>query len=187
MSTDKAELRGIVRREIAALSQEYIDSSNLGIFQNVTAFPEFKNAETLMIYYSVDREPYTIKIAQFALEQGKRVVFPFCYRGGIMDARLVSNIDELKPAMLGIPAPSAEAEIVAPGEIDLVIVPALTYDRHGFRLGYGGGYYDRYLPQTRAFKVGVARESLLRDDLPHEAHDISVDCLVTEKQVSRLG
>ena len=187
MSTVKAELRGVVRGQIGELSQEYIDSSNLGIFQNMTALPEFKSAETLMIYYSVDREPDTVRIAARALELGKRVAFPYCCRGGIMDARLVLSLDELKPAMLGIPAPADDAPVIGPDEIDLIIVPALTYDSRGFRLGYGGGYYDRYLPQTRAFMVGVARESLLRDALPHEPHDVSVDCLVTEKQAARLG
>ena len=187
MSTIKDELRGVVRGQIVELEQEYIESSDLGIFQNITALPEFKSAETLMIYYSVGREPDTVKIARYALELKKRVAFPFCYRGGIMDARLVSSLDELKPAMLGIPAPAADSAVIAPDELDLIIVPALTYDAHGFRLGYGGGYYDRYLPQTRAFKVGAAREKLLWGDLPHEPHDVSVDCLVTEKQAARLG
>ena len=187
MDAGKTELRGIVREQIGALSQEYLADSNLGIFQNVVSLPEFKAAETLMIYYSVDREPDTMKIAARALELKKRVAFPFCYRGGIMDARLVSSLDELVPAMLGIPSPIGDASVVAPSELDFIVVPALAYDAAGFRLGYGGGYYDRYLPQTRAFRVGIARENLLRDDIPREPHDIAVNCLVTEKQAARLG
>jgi 5-formyltetrahydrofolate cyclo-ligase len=65
--------------------------------------------------------------------------------------------------------------------LELIIVPALTYDRMGYRLGYGGGYYDRYLLNIPAFTVGMARERLVRDALPRESHDVAMKCLATEK------
>jgi len=97
-----------------------------------------------------------------------------------MEARIVYDLSELQPAMLGIPAPAGTAPVIAPETLDLIIVPALTYDRAGFRLGYGGGYYDRYLFGIPAFTLGLARERLIEAELPKEPHDVAVKCVITE-------
>ena len=70
-----------------------------------------------------------------------------------------------------------------PEKIDLVLVPALAFDKECYRLGHGGGYYDRYLPRTRAFTVGLAREKMLFDRVPREAHDVPVMLVITEKRI----
>jgi len=136
-----------------------------------------------MLYCSVEREPCTLGIAEAALSAGKTVAFPFCFRGGIMQARAVSAVSELRPAMLGIPAPPEDAPVIAPEDLDIVIVPAIAFDEGGYRLGYGGGYYDRYLCSIPAYTIGLARERLIKGSLPRESHDISVRCVVTESEV----
>ena len=176
----KHELRQQVRAMISDLPDEYIAASDNGLFQGVTALSEFLGAQTVMLYYSVGREPGTLRIAETALALGKTVAFPYCYLGGRMEARAVQSLDELVPAMLKIPAPQNASASLTPDEIDLIIVPALTYDSEGFRLGYGGGYYDRYLSGIRAVTVGLARERLLYERLPREEHDIPVKRLITE-------
>jgi len=179
----KHALRREVRAEIDALSADYIEASNDGIFLNITNMEQFVQSRSLMIYYSVDREPDTLRIAEAALAMGKTVAFPYCYLGGKMEARAVNSLDELVPAMLKIPAPPKSSAYISPDALDLIIVPALTYDQDGYRLGYGGGYYDRYLENLPAFTAGIARERLLRDALPRETHDIAVNCLVTERSI----
>ena len=136
-----------------------------------------------MLYCSVKREPATMEIAKAALSAGKAVAFPFCYRGGIMEARIIHNLGELQPSMLGIPAPPRSAPVIAADELDMIIVPALAYDFSGYRIGYGGGYYDRYLSTTPALTVGIARERLMKDNIPVQPHDIAVRCIVTEERV----
>ena len=178
--TDKNELRRLVQGKIAALPEEYIAASNEGITRQIKQLPEFDRAQKILIYHSVGREPDTLSIVKALFDAGKTVAFPYCYRGGIMDAKVVSSLDELRPAVLGIPAPPDTAASLRPEELDLIIVPALTYDRDGFRLGYGGGYYDRYLTKTGAFTAGITRERLMRCVLPREPHDIAVKCLITE-------
>ena len=180
MNYSKADLRRKVSEEIAALPDDYIAASDNGLLLQVISLEEFIAARNIMIYCSVKREPETRGVARAAQSMGKTVAFPYCYKGGIMDARVVGDIDELLPAMLGIPAPQGCAPVIAPGELELVIVPALTYDLSGFRLGYGGGYYDRFLSGLPAYTVGLARERLIREELPRERHDIAVKCLVTE-------
>ena len=180
MIFDKAELRKVLRERIALLPGNYITKSNTALSLRVTLMPEFSVARNIMMYYSVEREPDTLEIAKIALSKGKTVAFPFCYRGGIMQARIVNSLSQLKPAMLGIPAPPENAPVIAPEDLDLVIVPALTYDKDGFRLGYGGGYYDRYLYEINALTIGLARERLIMDRLPRERHDIAVNRVITE-------
>jgi len=183
MNITKSKLRELTLSKIDALPEEYILESNSGILQNILSLKEYKDAQTIMLFYSVGREPDTISLANTALADNKKVTFPFCLRKGIMHAHVVNELSELRPAMLGIPAPSEDAPVLSPNELDLIVVPALAYDRAGFRLGYGGGYYDRYLADIPAFTVGIARERLLLDEVLREPHDIAVKCLVTEKDV----
>ena len=179
----KAQLRKQIIDEISALPDDYVFTSNKGLLQQVMSLEEFAAARNIMMYYSVKREPGTQGIAESALSMGKTVAFPFCFRGGIMQARAITSLSEMRPAMLGIPAPPDAAREIAASELDLIIVPALAYDGRGYRIGYGGGYYDRYLQDVRAFTVGLARERLMKDKLLVEPHDIAVKCIVTEERI----
>ena len=183
MSLTKSEMRKCLSKKIAALPDDYISDSDEGLLLRTTSLSQFINARNIMVYHSVEREPDTTGIAKAAFAMGKTVSFPYCYRKGIMHARIVKSLTELHPAMLGIPAPPETAPIIRPEELDLVIVPALTYDIAGYRLGYGGGYYDRYLSGTPAFMVGLARERLIMDILPRERHDVAVNCVITEARI----
>ena len=182
----KHELRRAVRAEIESLPESYVHSSDEGLFRNIMTLPEFLEAQSIMIYYSVGREPDTQRLAEYALSIGKTVAYPYCYLAGRMEARVVEKLSDLTPKMLGIPAPEKSAMLIAPHELDLVIVPALTFDRDGYRLGYGGGYYDRYLSGIDAFTIGMARERMLKDELPRESHDVSVHLLATESASMRF-
>jgi len=176
----KHDMRISIRKEISELPGDYITASDKGLLLQVTSHKEFIKARNIMMYHSVEREPGTLEISKAALAAGKTVAFPYCYRGGIMEARVISSLRELQPAMLRIPAPPDTAPVIDPMDIELIIVPALTYDRSGYRLGYGGGYYDRYLHSIPAFTLGLARDRLLTDELPREPHDVAVKCVVTE-------
>ena len=181
--SQKEELRRCVLEEIATLPDSYITRSNDKLLLKITSMAEFVAAKTIMLYCSVKREPDTWRIAEAALSSGKTVAFPYCYGRGVMEARSISCLSELRPAVLGIPAPPGDAPVIASDELDLIIVPALTFDIAGYRLGYGGGYYDRYLHNVRAITVGMARERLIKEKLPVEPHDIAVCHVVTEEGI----
>ena len=178
----KAHLRKSISAEISGLPDDYVSASDNGITMRVMSLEEFAAARNILVYYSVKREPATHEIAEKALSMGKTVAYPFCIRGGIMQARIVKSIAELRPAVLGIPAPLDNAPVIEPAELDLIFVPALSYDNSGFRIGHGGGYYDRFLSGIPAFTVGLARELLMKDKLPIEQHDIPVKCVITEER-----
>ena len=180
---DKAELRRQISEDISALPDDYLADSDIALYRQIISLPEFSSARNIMLYYSVKREPDTHAIAEFALRAGKTVAFPLCYRGGIMKPLIVGDLGELRPAMLNIPAPPDTAVQISPEDLDLIIVPALAYDINGYRLGYGGGYYDRFLLSSPAYTVGLSRERLMKRNLPVEPHDIAVKCVVTEERI----
>jgi 5-formyltetrahydrofolate cyclo-ligase len=144
--------------------------------------PEFVKARVVFSYYSLGREVDTVRLLQYALDAGKTVALPVCFKGGIMEARAITDLKELTRSDYGLLEPLNSERVVLPEELDFIVVPALAYDCDGYRLGWGGGYYDRYLTKTGAFRTGIGRHRLLREQLPREAHDVPVDCVVTEKR-----
>jgi 5-formyltetrahydrofolate cyclo-ligase len=104
-----------------------------------------------------------------------------------MEARAVTDLSGLERTKYGLMEPLSSTQIVPPEALDFIIVPALTYDRDGYRIGWGGGYYDRYLPRTKGFTCGVARERLLVETVPRETHDMAVACVATEKEARLQG
>ena len=183
---DKKAFRKAVLQEIEELSEEYIKASDKGIFENIAALPEFVAAKTIFAYISEKREPDTVRIIRKALEMGKTVALPVSYDGGHMEPRVIKSLDELVTGKFGIPAPQEDAPVLSVEEIDLIIVPAVTFGKDGYRLGRGGGYYDRFLEKFRGFSVGLGREKLVRE-VPTESHDMPVDCLVTEVEAYKIG
>lgn len=110
-----------------------------------------------------------------------RYVFPLCLPGRQLRFHQVQDPgQDMEPGALGILAPAAHTPSVGPEEIDLLVVPGVAFTRTGERLGYGGGYYDRYLPRcTRAQIVALAFSEQLADTLPSEAHDLRIPTIIT--------
>ena len=98
-----------------------------------------------------------------------------------MDARAVSDLSALRSGAFGIPEPGAELPCVPPEEIGLALVPGTAFDRSGFRLGRGGGYYDRFLPLVRGSRTGLCYGAFLLTVLPRTALDVPVDSIITEE------
>ncbi|MDR3278691.1 MAG: 5-formyltetrahydrofolate cyclo-ligase [Oscillospiraceae bacterium] len=186
MENGKAAFREKTAKAIAALDAEYLAESDAGIFIQIIALPEFIAAKTVLLYYSVGREPDTHRLIEHALAQGKTVALPVSLPNGVMEARVIGTLDGLSKRALGIPAPADGAALLLPEALDFIAVPAMTFDRAGYRMGRGGGYYDRYLPKTGAFTAGLARERLVAGKIPREPHDFPVRRLVTEKGPVRL-
>jgi len=179
----RAEL--LARRDAEdALSRAAADAQ---IKAHLLELPQFQAAQTVFCYVSMGAEVNTLGLLDDMLASGKTVCVPRCEGKALMRAFVLSNRDELEVGMLGIPAAPKGAPQVEPANIDLIVVPCLACDTAGFRIGYGGGYYDSYLgaltPGGRSTTVALCRESLLLEHAPREDHDIAVDIVVTDKQV----
>ena len=98
-----------------------------------------------------------------------------------MQAHEIPSWETLVPGAFQIPEPGCGTPVLPPEAFDLAIVPAVAFDREGYRLGRGGGYYDRYLEQTNCVKAGLCFESFLLPSVPHEAHDVRMDRIFTEE------
>ncbi len=181
----KKRLREKLREDMVALSLEYIAKSDAAIFEKLVSMPEFESAKTIFTYLSVDREVDTRRFIEYAITQGKTILLPIL-RGKEMTAAAVTDLSTLVKGVLGIPRPPEGLPETDPSSADLIIVPAMAYDRLGMRLGRGGGFYDRLLNRCSAVSVGLAREKLVLDELVTEEHDMGVDILVTEKVIARI-
>lgn len=148
----------------------------------VLELPFFARARTIGLYAPVGNEVDTRHLCEEALEGGAVVAYP-----GVVDQSMkfvrYSADCIWRPGNFGIPVPHGYAEcVVAPEEFEVIIVPGATFDHYGNRLGYGKGFYDRYLPQcgSQCVYVGLAYDFQLEDSLPCECHDVSLDYVITD-------
>ena len=186
-------LRRRIRAERTALAAapEWKDAC-LCIQQGLLAHRCWKRAENIVLYIAVKGEVDTALLLGQAWESGKNVFLPRCRKGGEMDLVRCSSLDELVISSFGIPEPPLcpGSILLKPGEMSrgttLVVTPALAFDRLGFRLGYGGGYYDRLFAHSECVSAGLAYEALVLPFLPREPWDRPVDLLCTEKGIQEM-
>ncbi len=154
---------------------------------------EFTAAATVLFYAAFKSEVQTMAAIEESLEMGKRVALPLTLAAErqLQPYLVTDPARELRPGYCSIQEPDPGlAPALDPREIDLVLVPGSVFDRHGGRLGYGGGFYDRFLarPAVKAFRVGLACElQVAPGRLVLAPHDQPLDCLVTEKTVYRFA
>ena len=181
IAEDKAALRRQVRLTLECLSPEAVRRGDDALFAAFSALPQVEAASTLFAFWGIPgREPDTGRLIRALTARGKRVGLPRMLPGRQREVRLYEPDRPLVPASFGILEPLADAPLLARPDIDLALVPAVCYDRSGFRLGFGGGYYDRWLSGFSGFTVGLCRDCVLQDRVPTEDHDCRVDLLLTE-------
>lgn len=179
----KQELRAEIAAQVKALDAAYCENADAAICRAVWESELYQNANTMFCYIGTDREIDTRALLLRALADGKTLALPLCVGKGIMEARQIRSLDDLVSGKFGIPAPGADCPIVEPEAFDLVIVPCSTGNARGQRLGYGGGFYDRYLGKTNCPRMLLCREKLVKQDIPVEEHDLIMDYIATEQGV----
>ena len=145
----------------------------------------YKNAQTILCYATLKDEINTYRIIERALKDGKRVALPRCSDlNGSMDFYYIKSLSDLSVGAFGIREPDPTAcEKVQDFSACVCLVPALAFDKSGYRLGYGKGYYDRFMKKFIIITVGLCYNDFLRDTLPVEKHDESVDYIATESEI----
>jgi 5-formyltetrahydrofolate cyclo-ligase len=147
------------------------------------ALPELEAATTIMLFATFRSEVDTGPLLSWAMERGKTVCLPRVLGPRLMAAyRITDPAADLTSGAWGIPEPREGLQEVPPERMDAVVVPGAAFDIDGRRCGYGGGFYDTYLPRTRPGIpwVALAFEAQLVDELPCEPHDLACGQLVTE-------
>lgn len=179
---EKRRLRRRIRELEEGLTQDQRIHSDACLQKRFLELDAVARTETLLLYDSMGTEVDTHFLMYTLWNQGKRVVLPCCLPDHQMVGRVYAP-DCLRQHPYGMWEPAKECEAVAPEDIDLVLVPAVCYDRSGMRLGRGGGYYDRYLAEYRGMTVGLCREWLLQETIPAEEWDRPVGMVLTEQRV----
>lgn len=152
--------------------------------ERVLADAGFQAAKVVCFYVSMPHEWDTRELISCALAQGKTVCVPRCAEDGLMHMHQIDAVEQAgEVSGFGVCEPGASRPIMDPKDIDCIIVPALTCDVHGYRLGSGKGYYDRYLKQTCALTIALCAQEDLLDRLPSEAFDVPCKKVITEDQV----
>lgn len=179
-----------IRREVIArrdaLSSEVRSDASARIAATVMELPEVQAARTVMAFWSFGSEVDTAPLIERLHAADRRVVLPRVEGADVVGVLYLAG-DEVSAAAFGAMQPTGAA-VVESSEVDLVIVPGVAFDRHGRRVGYGGGYYDRFLPRTRADVPAIAiafSQQVVDGTLPAASFDRRVDAIVTEDGIVR--
>ncbi len=174
------------RLEIPAEVKSYADDL---MVKKLTSLISFRFAEAILFFSPIKGEPDVTLAIEASLKAGKRIAFPksdpeTC----IMTYKFVNSLDDLSLGAYGIlePREDAESYIPSPYKHDVCLVPAVCFDKKGFRIGYGKGFYDRFLSNFGGTAVGLTMSSLLCDTLPRGKYDKAVNIIITEKGVITL-
>lgn len=171
------------RRE---LSLDYRLKASDEILQKLTILDEYKNAESVLAYADANGEVMTDKLILTAMLAGKKVYAPLCGEDFSMDFYRIHSLDDLYPGAYGIrePAPVPQNELTESVVSDdtLIIVPGVMFDKNGNRMGYGKGYYDRYLSRMNIkHRIGIAYDFQIMDALDVKATDVPMTLIITDK------
>ena len=183
----RRELLGILN----ALPPETRREGDARILRRVTAMPQYQKAGRIFVFVGSGWEVDTWPLIEEALADGKTVAVPRCLpltrdmrdagEGGVMEACLIRGRgDLLQRPPLGLWEPAEGMPVLAPEAVEFALIPCIACDRKGRRLGRGGGYYDRFLAGSGFTKVALCRQVMLREELPSEDFDETVDFIVTE-------
>lgn len=184
---EKQQLRAVMRARERQLSDRYRRESDQAIAAHLTAMPEYQAAGTIFCFVGTPHEIDTRPILENALAAGKRLCVPLCTGPGMMELRQITTLSQLTPGAYGIPEPPEDAPTVSVDETDFAILPCLTCNHLGHRLGQGQGYYDRFLAHYRSGAVLLCREKLIREEIPLEPHDYPIPWVLTERVLYEDG
>lgn len=168
----KSELRKQVLQEMKAIPREQKQAMDQALTEYFLHHPFYQEAKIIATYLSFPHEFQTQELIEQALKNGKKVLIPKTYPKGRMDF-VVYDPQQLVKTSFGLLEPQGDLEVVDASQIDLIHVPGLAFTMEGYRIGYGGGYYDRYLEQFTGHSMSTIYPCQVQQFMP-ENHDIPV-------------
>ncbi|MEA2085020.1 MAG: 5-formyltetrahydrofolate cyclo-ligase [Thermodesulfobacteriota bacterium] len=178
----------ILARRDSLLPDERAQKSS-SVIEHLWRIDDFSSTRTLFIYVNFRNEVETLSLISQCLDKGMRVTVPLTLpdESGLIPYRIMDPDQDLRPGYYSIPEPDHQRlSTVEPNEIDTVILPGSVFDRRGGRLGYGGGYYDRFLKNKapQAVRIAIAFQLQVVPEVPLLPHDQRLHYLVTEKGIT---
>ena len=171
---NKKEMRAYIRAQKRAMTEDQIVSASRALGEKFRQSELYKNARSIYGYLPYNQEVRTVEMLQQAIADGKRVAVPKCY-GSEMRFLWLDDLNAVAPGYSNIPEPIAD-EPIADDETALVLMPGLAFDPQGHRIGYGGGFYDRFLSQEPGHPtLALCYDFQMVEHLETEEFDIPVD------------
>lgn len=184
INLDKKELRKIVRQSLNDISNHLYIQSSFNIKEKLVKEPSIIEGNTIAITIANKPEVDTKEIIEFLWSENKIVVVPKCNpKKRSMDFYAIQNFQQLEIVYMDLQEPIPElTEFVAAEEIDCMIVPGIVFDTNGYRIGYGGGFYDRYLKDFEGSLISLAFDIQIVESILYESYDIPIDLIITESK-----
>ncbi|MFH2005210.1 MAG: 5-formyltetrahydrofolate cyclo-ligase [bacterium] len=186
LRNNKRRLRRRILAERDRLTADQIALRSARLHAALFALPEYQAAATVHLFAPFGSEVNTRPILRQLWDRQRCAVLPRVAPNRQLDHLAVGGWQDLEPGFRGIPEPSARCRETRPRDVDLVLVPGVAFDRRGGRLGYGGGYYDRFLQDCPAPRVALTFALQLVDEVPREPHDLLVNKIVTDEGVIEI-
>lgn len=181
---DKNKLRQHFKDVRIAMDLHERKTSDISIFRKLIDIDDYKNADDVLVYVSSQIEVDTYMLIAYSLIDGKRVLAPRCVpNSNDMNFFVIKSFDDIESGAFGIYEPKTECEKLTEFANACCIVPALSYDKRGYRLGFGKGFYDKFLQGFNGRKIGVCYSNCISDNLPNDEFDIPVDVVVTDNSM----
>lgn len=194
MITPMKKEKDAIRREFSE-KRNSMDSSLRATYSEkvcstASNLVSFRHADIILLYAPIKSEIDIMPLMNIALEKGKRVAFPRCNtENRTMKFHFVSSIDDFEIGAYGIREPKADLPTfdpyITPG-VTVCFVPGIAFDVYGYRLGYGKGYYDKFLNTFKGSTIGLVFSNLITDKLPRGKFDLHCDIMITEKGIKPL-
>jgi len=185
---NKNEIRGKLLEKRKSFSHEELQEKNSKIFEKLFSLQEFSSANNIGVYISFKNEVGTRKIIEKLLSENKNVFAPVMDFGNehFSYAKL-SSLENLTENKYGVSEPK-EKEFVEASKIDVFLVPGAAFDKRGYRIGWGKGYYDKFFNKNNPTgkKIGLFFEFQLIKEVPVEEFDVKMDYIVTEKEIYKI-
>lgn len=181
----KNEIRRRVLAQREKMSAEEVKERSLKIQETFFDSSYYQSSRTIMTYVDIQNEVETRGIIRRALEENKNIVVPLCGPNSTLLPVKIESLDDLEPGTMGILEPIKKRNIVEVKKLDLVLMPGITFDRSGNRVGYGLAYYDRFLTQLlpSTLIVALAYSFQVVESLPYEEHDQKVNIIITDEEI----
>lgn len=177
----KKKLRENLLTRQRSLSTEYKRYASEKIAGIVLKNSDYLKSGIIFIYSGMKNEVDTSIIISDALLRGKKVAVPKVISSRHMEALRIKSMDDLRPGKYGILEPKEGSEVIEPEDIELVFVPCVSFSKDGYRLGYGGGFYDTYLAEGNFKKIIIAFDRMKNEDIPTDSHDQKAEGIITEE------
>lgn len=176
----KKDLRKILKKQRRSISDK--STSDQRIRNYLMESDIFKNADAILFYAALDDEINIDECIDFALSKGKKAALPVCLDdNGNMKFYYIDSLNDIQTGYFGVREPDTDiCREVTDFNNTICIVPGIVYDKNGYRLGYGKGYYDRFLENYSFISVGLCYNELIIDALPIGEYDVPVNYIITQ-------